>query len=682
MKKLSIYISLLFVLTCAKEDSQAPNTVPSQIIKQYTLTASAVDGGSVSISEGVFNPGALVTIQASPNSGYQFSSWSNGSTNNPISITMSSNVTITANFTLIPIYTISLYAEDGGSVNSEGGDYNEGTEVTLTATPNDGYEFTGWSDGNTEATRVIIANEDLTLTATFSELATSYTLIVTSQDGGSVNSEGGDYNEGTEVTLTATPNDGYKFTGWSDGNTEATRNIEIIQNLTLEAIFRKVDGLIAHYKFDDNLKNELTNSNSFQNIGGTYVSNRLLSESGYSISLQGDRDEAHYLYLDLEDLKLNKFTYSVWVKFNNIRDYINQNGPYDYQNFNPQTIFSINSNDWDIGPAINLVLRTNSENQNFIRYFHWTNGNHEVIDSDFNLIQENNWHNISVTYDSSITKLFIDGVLIGEKNMELSYENQYDFLIGGKRNGAQMNVMGPLMGSVDDLKIYNYALSSSEIQELSYCNDCNNSPENINSDEDESDSNNSQNISSNYEVLNLVPNSSVQLIPSIVENNDATFNFEIENPSLANIDSNGIITTNNIIGETNLIVTSSDTDYILNVPLIVGKITSFISFNTATSMVNLFNTQFGSSDGLGSIIINNSSVETIQLESISLYSRGVPPIAFTEFTRDDYPEQFPLLNPGESKGLVYTDITYLLTYPEFTWTFTFNGELYTMVHKY
>ena len=39
MKKLPIYISLLFVLTCAKEDSQAPNTPPTQIVKQYALTA-------------------------------------------------------------------------------------------------------------------------------------------------------------------------------------------------------------------------------------------------------------------------------------------------------------------------------------------------------------------------------------------------------------------------------------------------------------------------------------------------------------------------------------------------------------------------------------------------------------------------------------------------------------------
>jgi len=55
MKKLPIYLSLLFVLTCAKEDSQAPNTPPTQIVKQYTLTAAAGDGGSVS-GGGISNP--------------------------------------------------------------------------------------------------------------------------------------------------------------------------------------------------------------------------------------------------------------------------------------------------------------------------------------------------------------------------------------------------------------------------------------------------------------------------------------------------------------------------------------------------------------------------------------------------------------------------------------------------
>ena len=63
MKNIYIYITLLFVLTCAKEDSQAPNTPPTQIVKQYTLTASAGDGGSVS-GGGTFASGTQVSLTA------------------------------------------------------------------------------------------------------------------------------------------------------------------------------------------------------------------------------------------------------------------------------------------------------------------------------------------------------------------------------------------------------------------------------------------------------------------------------------------------------------------------------------------------------------------------------------------------------------------------------------------
>ena len=72
MKKLFLSACLLFVLTCAKEDSQAPNTPPSQIVKQYTLTTSAGEGGSVS-GGGTFSQGTQVSLSATPTSGYSFS---------------------------------------------------------------------------------------------------------------------------------------------------------------------------------------------------------------------------------------------------------------------------------------------------------------------------------------------------------------------------------------------------------------------------------------------------------------------------------------------------------------------------------------------------------------------------------------------------------------------------------
>ena len=156
---------MLLILTCAKEDSQAPNTVPSQIIKQYTLTASAGDGGSVS-GGGTFASGTQVSLTATPSSGYSFSGWSNGSTTNPLTVTLNSNTTITANFqVIVNSYSLTVTSGEGGSVSSEGGEYEEGTEVTITATPDGCYSFTSWSDGNTNPQRTLNINSCLLYTS-------------------------------------------------------------------------------------------------------------------------------------------------------------------------------------------------------------------------------------------------------------------------------------------------------------------------------------------------------------------------------------------------------------------------------------------------------------------------------------------------------------------------------------
>ena len=276
IKKLPLYIFLLLLLTCAKEDSQDPGATPSSITPRYTLTASAGEGGSVSPTTGSFNSGAQVIVTATANSGYQFTSWSNGSTANPVTVTLNSNTSITANFALIPVYTISVSTEEGGSVSSNGGEYQEGTQVRLTATPDEGFEFSGWSDGSTEATRVITASEDLTLTATFSELIKSYTLTVTSGEGGSVSSEGGEYNEGTEVTLTATADDGYRFTVWSDGSTEESITITLSEDTSIEAIFEMIPIF--------NLTIKESQGGTISGLGGDY-------EQGSMVTLTATPDE-------------------------------------------------------------------------------------------------------------------------------------------------------------------------------------------------------------------------------------------------------------------------------------------------------------------------------------------------------------------------------------------------------
>lgn len=51
---------------------------------------------------------------------------------------------------------------------------------------------------------------------------------------------GGTYSEDSRISVTATPKSGYQFDKWSDGNTQATRSIQVTQNLSLTAQFKAV----------------------------------------------------------------------------------------------------------------------------------------------------------------------------------------------------------------------------------------------------------------------------------------------------------------------------------------------------------------------------------------------------------------------------------------------------------
>ena len=68
-----------------------------------------------------------------------------------------------------------------------------------------------------------------------------YTISVTSANTaqGTVTG-GGTYSEGSRVNVTATPKSGFQFDKWSDGNTQATRTINVTQNLSLTASFKAV----------------------------------------------------------------------------------------------------------------------------------------------------------------------------------------------------------------------------------------------------------------------------------------------------------------------------------------------------------------------------------------------------------------------------------------------------------
>lgn len=136
---------------------------------QFVIVATPNDAeyGSVSGS-GVYDNGAEATLTATANTGYSFLKWSDGNTDNPRTITVTENVTLTAQFVIDQKVWIQVSASPAyrGTV-SGGGVYAKGKSVTLTATPNKGYIFERWNDDSTENPRTITADVDEEFTAHF-----------------------------------------------------------------------------------------------------------------------------------------------------------------------------------------------------------------------------------------------------------------------------------------------------------------------------------------------------------------------------------------------------------------------------------------------------------------------------------------------------------------------------------
>ena len=121
-------------------------------------------------------------------------------------------------------YQLSLANTVGGTVTGNEGLYVEGAPVVLSATPAAGYQFNGWSSSNgasfedaTQATTTLTMPASHTVvTAQFSPQ--QYQLSLVSTVGGTVTSIEGLYVEAVPVALRATPEAGYKFTGWISSN--------------------------------------------------------------------------------------------------------------------------------------------------------------------------------------------------------------------------------------------------------------------------------------------------------------------------------------------------------------------------------------------------------------------------------------------------------------------------------
>ena len=240
------------------------------------LSVDAIYGfGSVQVEGGRsrFGHGEQTTLVATPDAEmYRFVRWSDGNTEANRTITVTGDVDLTAYFDTV-WYNASITSNNPakGRVDGAKNRYFHGETMHVEAVVLGGNvnRFTGWSNGSTSTVIDSVVTSNIVLTAIFDD-ANRYSVFVSSNNTawGSV-SGSGSYNEGDDVTITATPAAHYHLWYWSDdpANSDLSRTIDSIHaDFMAVANFR----LDSHYvDFEPAIENGLLLGNAWYNYGST-----------------------------------------------------------------------------------------------------------------------------------------------------------------------------------------------------------------------------------------------------------------------------------------------------------------------------------------------------------------------------------------------------------------------------
>ncbi|MEK7408931.1 MAG: hypothetical protein AAB225_28035 [Acidobacteriota bacterium] len=227
--------------------SSSPATYTANFTTQYYLTtaASPPAGGTISPASGWYNSGAVVSVSATPNSGYVFSGFSGDLTGgSPQNLTMNGPKSVTANFTPLgqvqhvitttPVVGLSVTVDGAGCTSPCTFYWTPGTSHTISTAwsysgpPDTRYVFSTWSDGGARTHTITASSSPATYTATFT---TQYLLRTAASPaaGGTISPATSWRNSGTQVQISATANSGYVFSGFSGALSGTTTP----QNLTM-----------------------------------------------------------------------------------------------------------------------------------------------------------------------------------------------------------------------------------------------------------------------------------------------------------------------------------------------------------------------------------------------------------------------------------------------------------------
>jgi len=231
----------------------------SEVLPLSVTTSANPTTGGTTTGDGSYSPNSSVTVTATPNTGYNFSNWTESgnvvSSNSSYTFTITANRNLVANFTAIVgnfTVTTSSNPTSGGTTTGDGS-YAQNSSVTVTATPNTGYNFSNWTESgnvvssNSSYTFTITANRNLV--ANFTPIVGNFTVTTSSNptSGGTTTGDGS-YAQNSSVTVTAIPNTGYNFSNWTESGNIVSSNssytFTITGNRNLVAEFTQTTSIV------------------------------------------------------------------------------------------------------------------------------------------------------------------------------------------------------------------------------------------------------------------------------------------------------------------------------------------------------------------------------------------------------------------------------------------------------
>lgn len=206
----------------------------------------------------------------------------------------------------------------------------------------------------------------------------------------------------------------------------------------INAVNTNAQNLVAYYKLDGN-------ANAFiGSVSGTTTGSVIADTNRFNLQNASIRFQNSSSYATIpSSFDLAEKTFNFWFKLDTI--------------LNNTNLLTIDNGSLNHGMIYLQLYRSLGNNK--LQFF---GGNANALET--NIITKK-WYKISLTYKNSVYKLYLDNMLIGSvTSTNLHSADGYLGMVLG--NNRALNTLSALRGKIDDLSIYNYAMDSTQLANI------------------------------------------------------------------------------------------------------------------------------------------------------------------------------------------------------------------------